>query len=157
MLYFWFLDEKNFSQDQRMNSQNNPWIALSLQGILIVMKIKYPVHIMIFVMFTCNSDIMPLFTFPYGLTLYTEAYIKCLSWIEKVPAEDSTFGNRTLCHVIPVELSLGWEKISTTTSLLTSSQLNPQITIPLIIKRGVQLRKRPTKHCATLKINWKQG
>ena len=49
-----------------------------LGTIIILMKIKYPVHIMVFQMVTCDSDIKAPFIFSQGLRLNIEAYIKCL-------------------------------------------------------------------------------
>ena len=45
---WFFLDEKNFCQDQMVCSQNNHWLTLFPQDVLILMKIKNPVHIMLF-------------------------------------------------------------------------------------------------------------
>ena len=46
--------------------------------IFILMKTKDPLNIMVFKMIIRDGDIMPLFIFPHGLRLNTEAYIKCL-------------------------------------------------------------------------------
>ena len=54
------------------------------------MKVKYPLHIMLFVVVT-NKVTLYLFIFPHGLKLKTKPYNKCLvervlTWIEKVAA-----------------------------------------------------------------------
>ena len=89
MLWF-FSDEKNFLQDQMVNSQNS-WLTLSSQDVLILMKDKQPVHIIVFGVVTSNDD-NPPFTLPHGFRLNKEAYIKCLkvvvlSWIERTFAQ----------------------------------------------------------------------
>ena len=62
-------------------------------------------------------------------------------------------GNRTLRHIKQTgELSLDFEKISASTSPLTSGHLTSQIAIPLIIMCGAQLIKRPTKLWLTPKM-----
>ena len=88
-----------------VNSQNNNWLALSPKDELIVMKIKYPVHIMMFGMVSSNSDIINLLMYLHGLRLNTEANIKCLEevvliWIERVVAErpDIWKQDSALCH-----------------------------------------------------------
>ena len=88
MLWF-FPVEKNFCQDQIVNSQYNYWLTLFPQNVLILMKTKQPVHIMEFGVPATDGDVMPSYIFPCGSRLKTEAYIKCLeevvlSWIERV-------------------------------------------------------------------------
>ena len=47
-ILWFFSDEKNFCQDQIMNSQNSCWLSLFSQDVPILMKSKHPVHIMVF-------------------------------------------------------------------------------------------------------------
>ena len=70
-----FSDEITFRQDQMVNSQNNHWLAPSPQDVLVLIKTKYPVH-MVFKMVTSNGDIIPPFIFPSSLRLNTDANIK---------------------------------------------------------------------------------
>ena len=82
-----------------VNSQNNCWLALSPQDVLILMKTKYQVHIRAFGMVTSNGDLIPPFIFPYGIRLNKEAYIKCLEeivmpWIKR--EEDPISDKRTV-------------------------------------------------------------
>ena len=56
-----------------VNSQNNYWLALSSQDILILMKIKLPVHIMVFGQVTSDGDPMPPPISPHGLRLNMES------------------------------------------------------------------------------------
>ena len=73
---FWFFtDEKNFCQDQMLNSQNNHWLALSPKDVLTVIK---SAHIMVFGVVIGDGNDMPLFIFPRDLILNMEAYINCL-------------------------------------------------------------------------------
>ena len=85
----WFFSyEKNFFHDQMVNIQNNRLLALFSQDERIVVKTKHSVHIMLFGMVNSNSNVMPQFIFPHGLTFNTEVYIKhqdkvMLTWIER--------------------------------------------------------------------------
>ena len=86
-----FSDEKNFHQDQMVNSQNNLWFALLTQSVPISMKIKHPVCIMVFEIVTSDNDIMAPFNFSRGRRLNIKVYVKCLKevvqpWIKKVAA-----------------------------------------------------------------------
>ena len=106
---------------------------------------KHPVNIMVFGMVTSNGDVMPPFFFAHGLRLNTEAYIKCLEevvlpWIKRQK-------NCAILHK-QKNLSLGCQKISVTTSSLTSGRLTP-LTAIFFIMCGLQLSERPTKLCAT--------
>ena len=82
----------------------------------------------------------------------TEVYIKCLEeivlfWIKRVAAGRPYIWEQD-CHVIQAgEVSLGCEKISATTSPITSSYQTLQIAISLIIMCRAWLSKRPTKLC----------
>ena len=65
----------------------------------ILMKTKYPVHIMVFGVVSRNRDIMSLFIFPHGLRLN----IKCLEevmlpYIERVAAGRPVRLAVRLCH-----------------------------------------------------------
>ena len=99
-----------------------------------------------------KDDVIPLFIVSHGLRLDSKAYIMCLEesvllWVKRVAA-----GNRTLQHAMQTRrFSVGWEKISATTSSLTSGCLTPQIAISLIMC-GVWLSEKPTKLCPTARI-----
>ena len=89
MLWF-FKEEKNFSQDLMVNSQENHWFALSSQDVPTVMKNIHPIHTMVFRVPTRNDDDISLFIFPHCLRLSKEFCIKCLEevvlpWIERGP------------------------------------------------------------------------
>ncbi len=42
-----FSDEKNFTQDQKVNKRNNRWLSLDTTEVLIVMSTKFPATVMI--------------------------------------------------------------------------------------------------------------
>ena len=83
MLCF-FSDEKNFCQDQIVNSQDNCRIALSPQNVLTLMKTKHPVHIMVLGVFIIDSDVMP----PFSPHIVPESTQRATSsaWIKRVEA-----------------------------------------------------------------------
>ena len=83
----------------------------------------------------------------------------CCTGLRARLLEDSTPGNRTLRRVTQAEeLILGGEKISAIKPPLTYDRLTPtHITITLIITRRAQQSERPTKLCATSKMNWSRG
>ena len=88
MLWF-FSDEKNFCQDQKINSQNNRWLAVSPKDVPRVMQTKFPATIMVFGVVSSEGDVMPPHFFADGLRLNTEGYIQVLSevvkpWIDRV-------------------------------------------------------------------------
>lgn len=90
MLWF-FSDEKNFCQDQKINSQNNRWLAVSPKDVPRVMQTKFPVTIMVFGVVSSEGDVMPPHFFPEGLRLDTDGYIRVLTevvkpWIDRVAA-----------------------------------------------------------------------
>ena len=57
-VHWFFSDENSFCQDQMESSQNMHCLALSPQEVRILMKTKLPVHIMVFGVVTCDSDVM---------------------------------------------------------------------------------------------------
>ena len=140
MLWF-FSDEKNFNQDQMVNSQNNCWLALYLQDILMVMKTKHLVHIMMFGVVTSDGDVMPLFLLTRP---WTVAYIMFGGGSAALDHEVGyRSSNKTLCYVIQAgEPSVGCQKISVTTSILTSICITSQIAITLVIMCKVQSNER---------------
>ena len=128
---------------------------------LILMKIKPPIHIMAFGEVTSDGDVKPPFLFSHGHRLNTETCIKCieevvLPWSRERLLEYPTSGNRTLHHATQAEETrVSSEKISATTSALTSGHLTSQNAISLIIMSRVKLSKRPMKIRVTPKMNWR--
>ena len=104
----------------------------------LLMKTKYPVHIMMFGMVIHDGGFMAPFIFLQSLTLNTEAYIKFLA--EVVGATSSY---KTLRHATQArESNVGRQNISATTTPL--SYLSLQISIPLIIKHDTKGRLKIT-------------
>ena len=58
MLWF-FSDEKNFCQDQKVNKQNQKWIATCTSHIQKVMKTKFPATVMVFGVVSIDGDVIP--------------------------------------------------------------------------------------------------
>ena len=155
-------DEENFRIRWWTHRTTIGLFCLSPQDVVMVMKTKYSVHIMVFGVVTSDSDVMLTFIFPHGLRHNTKAYIKCLEevqlpWIDSVATgrsyiwqQDSTscyIGRRTQCRL--------WENLCNHITFSIGHQ-TLQIAIPLIIVCRVQLGSRPTKLCATPKMNWRQ-
>ena len=51
----WFFFEENCCQDQKINSQNNRWLAVLLMDVSWVIQTKFPVIIMVFSVI--NNDV----------------------------------------------------------------------------------------------------
>ena len=71
----------------------------------LLMKIKHPVHIMVFGVVTIDSDVKASFIFIYNFKPSAETHIKCLeeimmTWIERVSAGRSYFWQQDSepCH-----------------------------------------------------------
>ena len=54
-----FFSEKNFYQDQKVNSRNDCWICESIEEVAVVMKTKFPTSIMVLGVISSEGDIMP--------------------------------------------------------------------------------------------------
>ena len=90
MIWF-FSDEKNFCQDQAVNSQNNCWLAVCTKDVPKVMQTKFPATVMVFGVFSSEGHVMLPYIFPKGLKVNTDEYLKVLEmhvlpWICKVAA-----------------------------------------------------------------------
>ena len=88
MVWF-FSDEKNFCQDQVVNSQNNSWLAVCSKDVPKVMQTKFPAIVMVFGVVLSEGHIMPPYIFLKGLMVNTVEYLKVLEmqlllWIRKV-------------------------------------------------------------------------
>ncbi len=54
-----FFDEKDFSQDQKVNSRNHRWLCDNPSEVLIVMKTKFPVTVMVLGVISNTGNLMP--------------------------------------------------------------------------------------------------
>ena len=90
MIWF-FSDEKNFCQDQVVNSQNNCWLAACSKNVPKVMQTKFLATVMVFGVVLSEGHIMLPYIFPKGLMVNTVEHLKILEmhlllWIYKVAA-----------------------------------------------------------------------
>lgn len=86
-----FSDEKNFNQDQKVNSKNNRWLCDDPTEVPIVMQTKFPATVMTLAVVSNKGDVMPPHFFEAGLKINTDVYIEVLSnvvkpWMEQVAA-----------------------------------------------------------------------
>jgi hypothetical protein len=84
-------DEKNFSQDQKVNSRNNKWLCDNPSEVPIAMKMKFPLTVMVLEVVSNNGDVMLPQIFEAGLRVNTEVYIDVLTnvvkpWMDGVAA-----------------------------------------------------------------------
>jgi hypothetical protein len=54
-----FLDEKIFSQDQKVNRENNRWLCSDISEVPIVMAIKFPATVIVLGVISNEGNIMP--------------------------------------------------------------------------------------------------
>ena len=78
MLRF-FSDEKNFCQDQKINSQNNRWLSVSPKDVPRVIQMKFPGTSMVFGAVSSEGDVMLPYFSPEACKLNTDGYICILS------------------------------------------------------------------------------
>ena len=88
-----FSDEKNFTQDQKVNKKNNRWLCSDPKEVPIVMATKFPATVMVLGVVSNEGDVMPPHFFPKGLKINTDEYIKVLEEVVK-PWMDSVAGGR---------------------------------------------------------------
>ena len=74
MLWF-FLDEKNFCQDQVHKSQNHRWIAMNKRDVPRVIKTKFLATVMVFGVVSSEGHIRPPHIFEVGLKVNTKVYL----------------------------------------------------------------------------------
>ena len=82
-ILIFYSDEKNFNQDQKVNSQNNRWLCEDPEEVPIVMKTKFPAQVMVLGVVSNEGDVMPPHVFAQGLKINTEVYIDVLSNVVK--------------------------------------------------------------------------
>jgi hypothetical protein len=86
-----FSDEKNFSQDQKVNKKNNRWLCVDISEVPVAMATKFPATVMVLGMVNNEGDVMPPHIFAKGLKINTEEYTKVLKevvkpWMDEVAA-----------------------------------------------------------------------
>ena len=90
-LLIFFSDEKNFSQDQKVNSRNNRWLCDDPSEVPIVMKTKFPATVMCMGVISNKGDVMLPHFFPTGLKINTDVYLDLLNnvvkpWMDQIAA-----------------------------------------------------------------------
>jgi hypothetical protein len=88
-----FSDEKNFTQDQKINRRNNRWLCSDPSEVPIIMSTKFPANVMVLGIVSNEGDVMPPHFFPKGLKVNTDEYIKVLEEVVK-PWMDQVAGGR---------------------------------------------------------------
>jgi hypothetical protein len=88
-----FSDEKNFTQDQKVNRRNNRWLCSDPTEVPIVMATKFPANVMVLGVVSNGGDVMPPHIFPKGLRVNTEEYLDVMKTVVK-PWMDQIAGNR---------------------------------------------------------------
>ena len=92
MLWF-YSDEKNFDQDQKINRQNDRWLCADSSDVPHVMYPKFPATVMVLGVVSNEGHVMPSHFFPQGLRMNAAAYIEVLEAVVK-PWIDSMHGER---------------------------------------------------------------
>jgi DDE superfamily endonuclease len=82
-ILWFFSDEKNFDQDQKVNRKNDRWLCSDPSEVPIVMHTKFPSSVMVFGVVTNEGHVMPPYFFPQGLRVNADAYIETLDTIVK--------------------------------------------------------------------------
>jgi hypothetical protein len=90
-----FSDEKNFTQDQKVNRKNNRWLCSDPTEVPIVMSTKFPANVMVLGVVSNKSDVMPPHIFAKGLKINTDEYLKVMEdvvkpWMDQVAAASSS-------------------------------------------------------------------
>ena len=88
MLIF-YSDEKNFSQDQKVNKKNNRWLCSEPTDVPIVMTTKFPATVMVLGVVSDKGDVMPPHLFEASLRVNAEVYLDVMinivkPWMDQV-------------------------------------------------------------------------
>ena len=78
-----FSDEKNFTQEQKINRRNDRYLADNIEEVPIVMHVKFPLNVMVLAVVSSEGDVMPPFIFEKGVKLNSEVYIEVLNNVVK--------------------------------------------------------------------------
>ena len=88
-LVWFFSDEKNFDQDQKVNRRNDRWLCEDSSEVPIVMLNKFPASVMVLGVVSSEGHVMPPHFFAKGLKVNSAVYIEVLKtvvkpWIDSV-------------------------------------------------------------------------
>ena len=82
-ILIFFSDEKNFTQDQKVNSKNNRWLCGDPSEVPIIMRTKFPATVMVLGVVSNKGDIMPPHIFEAGLKVNTDVYLEVMMTVVK--------------------------------------------------------------------------
>ena len=80
---WFFSDEKNFDQDQKVNRRNDRWLCSDPSEVPRVMHTKFPATVMVLGVVSNEGHVMPPHFFPQGLRVNSTAYIEVLKTVVK--------------------------------------------------------------------------
>ena len=78
-----FSDEKNFTQEEKVNRRNDRYLTDDIAEVPIVMHVKFPLNVMVLAVVSSEGDVMPPFIFEKGVKLNSDVYIDVLSTVVK--------------------------------------------------------------------------
>jgi inhibitor of nuclear factor kappa-B kinase subunit alpha len=86
---WFFSDEKNFDQDQKVNRRNDRWLCNDPSEVPTVMHTKFPASLMVLGVVSSEGHVMPPHFFEQGLRLNADGYVNVLQtvvkpWIDEV-------------------------------------------------------------------------
>ena len=82
MIWF-FSDEKNFVQDQKVNRKNDQWLCKRPDEVPTVIHTKFPASAMVLGVVSSEGDVMPPHFFTGGLRVNADAYTEMLDKVIK--------------------------------------------------------------------------
>lgn len=82
-LIWFFSDEKNFVQDQKVNRRNDRWLCKGPDEVSTVMHTKFPASVMVLGVVSSEGDVMPPHFFSQGLRVNAAAYTEVLDRVVK--------------------------------------------------------------------------
>ena len=88
-ILIFYSDEKNFSQDQKVNRNNNRWLCSDPSDVPIIMATKFPATVMVLGVVSNKGDVMPPYVFEAGLRVNADVYLDVLRntvkpWMDQV-------------------------------------------------------------------------
>lgn len=82
-ILWFFSDEKNFVQDQKVNRRNDRWLCQTAGEVPTVMHTKFPASVMVLGVVSSEGDVMPPFFFRQGLRVNAASYTEVLETVVK--------------------------------------------------------------------------
>jgi hypothetical protein len=91
-----FSDEKNFTQDQKVNRKNNQWLCSDPPEVPIIMSTKFLANVMVLGVVSNKGDVMPPHIFTKGLKINTDEYLKAMEDVVKPWTDQVAVGRRNV-------------------------------------------------------------